>query len=764
MRANPADFGAQVGEATERAGGAIQKVGDLYGRVAADDATTSTLSEVSQILHGVPGKVVGKDPDGNPVYDSGYLGLKGADAMSAREGVQERIDDAIQHHRDGLWTTDSQEQFDNETRRYRAQWLSTMGDHLDQQQQVWGVDVANKGIMTVQNSIVNHLGNPDLLRQDQEQLRKYAVRKAQLEFGGSDDPAQSVNAKGAILQADQTFLMTQLHALTLSDPASAQKLFDASRGVLGSLPDYDQIGRQVKEANINAVMTPAIDRAVVDAGSEASRQVTGGPSNPNNLGNVKGAGGGFAAPATPVDGALLAADNLRSGYRGLNIQQIASKWAPAQDNNNPAQWANTVSRVSGIPVGTVPDLNNPAQLQSLLRGINAAEKSGTDQALFTPAVIQQGVTAALAGHKPNLGAEASATRYPSMADALMANQDKILQRAQGDAERLFPNYPDAQERYVQGVERRLDQTVSQLHRQYEVDGHVVQEALASNTHPTSEADLEAMGPQVANAWQSMKFNNPLAAMHVENMFDANAKGRAVDYGTNFSTLLSRALLPATDGDRISSPSQLWAYVQPGNNAPLTNTGAATLANIIAQRGTPQGEALSAQLAQVAHQWHGQMTFSNSAVGVYDKKGEAAYSKFMAEALPVLLKGQQNGTLPQMLNPKSPDYIGNLAHTYMRAPADVMKDQQDSLLGPGTPVAAMSGADFSKRLDHLDNDEQRKLALRTAVQRHMISLQDGTQIGIARGYIQGPKGAPQEQLPTVPVPDSAEYLRTHQPGP
>ncbi len=99
---------------------------------------------------------------------------------------------------------------------------------------------------------------------------------------------------------------------------------------------------------------------------------------------------------------MLAANNLRSGYQGLTLSQIANKWAPASDGNNPAQWAATVSKVSGLSVDQVPNLDDPTQLQSVLSGIAAAEKSAGDRSKFTPDVLEQGVKASLSGATPKM--------------------------------------------------------------------------------------------------------------------------------------------------------------------------------------------------------------------------------------------------------------------------------------------------------------------------------------------------------------------------
>lgn len=144
-----------------------------------------------------------------------------------------------------------------------------------------------------------------------------------------------------------------------------------------------------------------------------------GPSVPANMGNVKAKDGTFAMPATPTDGVVLAANNLRSGYRGLTIPQIAQKWVGTdQPPDQITAWAQNVARASGLPLDKKPNLDDPATLKALMRGISVAEKAPQDQALFTPAVIEDGVTAALGGQKANLGTSVANRNVPIESQAL----------------------------------------------------------------------------------------------------------------------------------------------------------------------------------------------------------------------------------------------------------------------------------------------------------------------------------------------------------
>ena len=753
VEASPASFGAPLAQGLQEAGQAGLKLSDFYQQTAADNAINNYIQKSTSILRGDP-----------QTGQQGYFQLNGADAMSAYKGTSEDLDEALQETRGSLSTPLAQKQFDNEARRYRAQYASQMGEHYDQQSKVWGTDTNNTSAQLALSMLAQSPDDPIVFGQTTQSVRNAYAKNAQL-VGESVD--------GAILKADQQVALTGYRAILGTNPSKANAYVDEHRDVLAGLPNYDQIVRQAKEADINSTLPPAIDSAVSDAVTSAQRAVTGnfgvqGSVNAAyNMGNVKAPGGqGFLNPATPTDGVILAANNLRNGYRGLTLQQIANKWDPKGDgNNDPVAWAKTVSQRSGIGVNQIPNLDDSTTLQSLLGGIDVAEKSAKDQKAFTPDVIAQGVTSALAGRHPTMagvknadGTQAPGTPlYPSAADALRAQMPDILENAQKFAEQKWSDYPDVQERYVTSLERRLNRQITQQDELYKVDTHVVDAALASDQAPTSEAELMAISPRVADAWRSMQVENPYAAEAIQRRFDANSHGKQTLYGTSFKTYLDRAAAGPTDPDRIDNSAQLWPYVGTGANSPLTNSGATALSELMANRGTPQGEAYVAQVRNFMDSMHANLTYSNAAMGIVDTEGEKKFAQFAAQALPVLNNAYKSGNVVKALDPNSPDYVGKMSQAFMRKPAEIMREQTERTNAimarslPGArPLQPYTQQSLNSALNALDNDAQRQEALKDAVKMKRISLADATAIGIARGYIQAPGAQAQAPL-QAPAP-------------
>lgn len=81
--------------------------------------------------------------------------------------------------------------------------------------------------------------------------------------------------------------------------------------------------------------------------------------------------------ATPEEGIAAAARNLRRGYRGLSLAQIADKWTGgARTGNTPEQMANYVGLMSngtGLGASDTPDLNDDSTVAALIKAQIRAE-------------------------------------------------------------------------------------------------------------------------------------------------------------------------------------------------------------------------------------------------------------------------------------------------------------------------------------------------------------------------------------------------------
>jgi len=101
--------------------------------------------------------------------------------------------------------------------------------------------------------------------------------------------------------------------------------------------------------------------------------------NGYNVGNIRDNAGGFRSYKTPEAAAAAVAHNLRSypsrfkAGMPMTLREIANKWAPREDNNNPDAWARNVALTAGVDADTPIDQNDPALMQRIIKGIHVAE-------------------------------------------------------------------------------------------------------------------------------------------------------------------------------------------------------------------------------------------------------------------------------------------------------------------------------------------------------------------------------------------------------
>lgn len=232
----------------------------------------------------------------------------------------------------------------------------------------------------------------------------------------SDTPAgqtAKANLQANIDNSNGAIWQNAINTIAPSDPQKAMDLYTEHKD---SIPP-------LARANIESSLAPRLSESFVQGSvntamgklqSDYATMVANHMKNPSsagsdayNIGNVKTASGAtndtsdFQKVSSPTDGVTLAANTLRDGYQGLTLSQIGAKWAPSSENNT-NDWVKNVSTSSGISPDTVPNLNDPATLQGLIRGIGTAEKSPTDRANFTNDIISQGVANSLSGAKPTM--------------------------------------------------------------------------------------------------------------------------------------------------------------------------------------------------------------------------------------------------------------------------------------------------------------------------------------------------------------------------
>src|SRR5579863_2013788 len=522
--AQPAAFGGEVAQGMQKAGEGALTAARFYEQAAADNGTNNAMQQVTNVLYGDPSKTT-MGPDGKPVPDTGYFGLRGSDAMAQRGAIAQHIDDIIAENRESLQTPRSRQQFDVDTRRLRAQWQAEMGRHADEQAKVWGADTNNTGATLWLNTAARDPGNETVAAQAQEGVRKFFTRNAQL--AGED-------TEGAVLKADQSVLTARLKSLAITNPGAAQKLFADKGSILASLPDYDQLGRTIKTQVVESGIAPLVDAHVNAALAQAAAATQAGQA-------------GAAGIVDMIPGLERSASNAVSQKGAIGKYQITPDTAHTYglDPAKLTDEAYAKAAAATIVAGNIKKIGSTRQ-DDLLVAYNAGPEVAKQWIAGgrNPAALSAETRDYLA--RANLSSGTGASGAPgqqlSVPDTLRLNEASILDGVRADARKTFGDqYPDAVERTVTAARRRLDQTIAQQDQQYIVASHIVQRAMDSDHPPTSESDLIAMGPQMAQAWRTMQFTNWGGTIATRNMFDAAARGLDPTFGTAFHSYLLRAL-------------------------------------------------------------------------------------------------------------------------------------------------------------------------------------------------------------------------------
>ncbi|MDU5835941.1 MAG: hypothetical protein E6Z53_02590 [Pantoea sp.] len=103
-------------------------------------------------------------------------------------------------------------------------------------------------------------------------------------------------------------------------------------------------------------------------------------SSNNWLGKGDDNGSGFEQFDTPEHGLRAGIKLMRNHINNGNdtLQSLISKWAPAADRNDPAQYAQSVSKQTGIPVDAKLNPNDPQQMTAVAKAMAKQEGYGAE--------------------------------------------------------------------------------------------------------------------------------------------------------------------------------------------------------------------------------------------------------------------------------------------------------------------------------------------------------------------------------------------------
>ena len=252
--ATPDTFGANIGQAMEKAGNEAAQTTSFYQQVAADHATNQLLDLDTKIKYGDP-SVQG---------DTGIMGMKGASAMSAYPGAVKKWDDGVAAIRQNLSSPYEQQQFDQMSRRYRAYSVSGMAQHADQQQTQWAGEV-NKASSDINlNAISKAATDPNgsqLIPFYTNQLADARVKDAMAHGAQAGDAV----VQDAAVSAHRDALKAQVLAMAATPQGAdqAQKLLESHKDIAGTdyAPLMQHVRSQASQYQVDQGVAAAVDQA-----------------------------------------------------------------------------------------------------------------------------------------------------------------------------------------------------------------------------------------------------------------------------------------------------------------------------------------------------------------------------------------------------------------------------------------------------------------------------------------------------------------------
>lgn len=184
-------------------------------------------------------------PDGKPMPDLGIMGLHGAAALRAQGTTSQQLDDLIANTRATLGNDKQRLEFDQFSRRYRSYLGGRIGQHVEQQGNVWWDSVQKATADTAIGHAAANADDPTEVANAIHDLRNTYVGQAERLGADGTNPNDPV-IKDAINKADRTIYETQVKALLPTNPAKAMQIFDANRELLSTSPNYDALSQRLQ--------------------------------------------------------------------------------------------------------------------------------------------------------------------------------------------------------------------------------------------------------------------------------------------------------------------------------------------------------------------------------------------------------------------------------------------------------------------------------------------------------------------------------------
>lgn len=202
-------------------------------------------------------------------------------------------------------------------------------------------------------------------------------------------------------------------------------------------PGQDNRARkqEVDQSIARARMSGAIASQDFDGAEKLLGTLSGRNLSANNFGNVKNSKGGYNAYATRQDGLMGVGERVLRysnapdrGWHAQTIREMVDIYAPASDNNNPAEYARFLADRIGVAPNEQVDFRDPKILAGLIKNMPVMEHGNGVRISDEEAMAA--AQSLLAGNKPKIVGQA-----PGKGEPALSATDRIAYRRQIDAAR-----------------------------------------------------------------------------------------------------------------------------------------------------------------------------------------------------------------------------------------------------------------------------------------------------------------------------------------
>lgn len=287
------------------------------------------------------------------------------------------------------------------------------------------------------------------------------------------------------------------------------------------------------------------------------------------------------------------------------------------------------------------------------------------------------------------------------------------------------------------TETRLRTLITNQNEADKVSVNKLQDFIFNPDHPVT-SEREVLNSDNASYWKDLSDRRPAVIKSFRKLFNANAAGKQLTFGTDFYKHFSD-MATRLEGDDKPKSENYMNYVGPTRTDPLTNSGYKALTdemNYALQ--SPEGAAFVHSEKQYLEKLRGEIV---GGLNIHNVNGERIFNLGVIQAMKKIQKGRESGlTADQLFDPNSKDYVGGASSYDGRSPSQKTNDliTIQSPMPMNTLVPQPKEKFDIKKIDAIKDNTQMKAEIRKALDAKNMSYDEAEAYLVKRGI---PKAVP-----------------------